>query len=403
MMLELKNIYKNYTQGKMDVPVLKDISLSVDEGEYVAIMGPSGSGKTTLMNIIGCLDSPTSGEYILEGKDISQSSDNKLSDVRLHSIGFVFQSFYLLSRQSALENVALPLLYAGVRRKERLEIARKALERVGLGDRVNFKPTQLSGGQCQRVAIARAIVNNPKVLLADEPTGALDTKSGEQIMEIFQKLNEEGVTIVMITHEPEIAAHAKRVLHIRDGMLLEAQASGTTPAGAAPVTGETPAPSVPLPPDVIPVQEFHIAPKKRPAAPQAAQPAGEKKPAAAPAAPVREALPVERQPRKPAILVDCSIPLREDLRAAKPAAKAAPLPERRRTMAQPAVERKPAAQPKPAPAPQPAKRPAAAAAPKQPSPGGFATPIPTDLGAFFPRPKRGRSTEQKPLVPRTEF
>lgn len=403
MMLELKNIYKNYTQGKMDVPVLKDISLSVDEGEYVAIMGPSGSGKTTLMNIIGCLDSPTSGEYILEGKDIAQSSDNKLSDVRLHSIGFVFQSFYLLSRQSALENVALPLLYAGVRRKERLEIARKALERVGLGDRVNFKPTQLSGGQCQRVAIARAIVNNPKVLLADEPTGALDTKSGEQIMEIFQKLNEEGVTIVMITHEPEIAAHAKRVLHIRDGMLLEAQASGTTPAGAAPVTGETPAPSVPLPPDVIPVQEFHIAPKKRPAAPKAAQPAGEKKPAAAPAAPVREALPVERQPRKPAILVDCSIPLREDLRAAKPAAKAAPLPERRRATAQPAVERKPAAQPKPAPAPQPAKRPAAAATPKQPSPGGFATPIPTDLGAFFPRPKRGRSTEQKPLVPRTEF
>lgn len=403
MMLELKNIYKNYTQGKMDVPVLKDISLSVDEGEYVAIMGPSGSGKTTLMNIIGCLDSPTSGEYILEGKDISQSSDNKLSDVRLHSIGFVFQSFYLLSRQSALENVALPLLYAGVRRKERLEIARKALERVGLGDRVNFKPTQLSGGQCQRVAIARAIVNNPKVLLADEPTGALDTKSGEQIMEIFQKLNEEGVTIVMITHEPEIAAHAKRVLHIRDGMLLEAQASGTTPAGAAPVTGETPAPSVPLPPDVIPVQEFHIAPKKRPAAPQAAQPAAEKKPAAAPAAPVREALPVERQPRKPAILVDCSIPLREDLRTAKPASKAAPLPERRRATAQPAVERKPAAQPKPAPAPQPAKRPAAAAAPKQPSPGGFATPIPTDLGAFFPRPKRGRSSEQKPLVPRTEF
>ena len=403
MMLELKNIYKNYTQGKMDVPVLKDISLSVDEGEYVAIMGPSGSGKTTLMNIIGCLDSPTSGEYILEGKDISQSSDNKLSDVRLHSIGFVFQSFYLLSRQSALENVALPLLYAGVRRKERLEIARKALERVGLGDRVNFKPTQLSGGQCQRVAIARAIVNNPKVLLADEPTGALDTKSGEQIMEIFQKLNEEGVTIVMITHEPEIAAHAKRVLHIRDGMLLEAQASGTTPAGAAPVTGETPAPSVPLPPDVIPVQEFHIAPKKRPAAPKAAQPAAGKKPAAAPAAPVREALPVERQPRKPAILVDCSIPLREDLRAAKPAPNTAPLPERRRATAQPAVERKPAAQPKPAPAPQPAKRPAAAAAPKQPSPGGFATPIPTDLGAFFPRPKRGRSAEQKPLVPRTEF
>ena len=384
MMLELKNIYKNYTQGKMDVPVLKDISLSVDEGEYVAIMGPSGSGKTTLMNIIGCLDSPTSGEYILEGKDISQSSDNKLSDVRLHSIGFVFQSFYLLSRQSALENVALPLLYAGVRRKERLEIARKALERVGLGDRVNFKPTQLSGGQCQRVAIARAIVNNPKVLLADEPTGALDTKSGEQIMEIFQKLNEEGVTIVMITHEPEIAAHAKRVLHIRDGMLLEAQASGTTPAGAAPVTGETPAPSVPLPPDVIPVQEFHIAPKKRPAAPKAAQPTAGKKPAAAPAAPVREALPVERQPRKPAILVDCSIPLREDLRAAKPAAKAAPLPERRRTTAQPAVERKPAAQPKPAPAPQPAKRPRRGGSAQAAQPGRLCHAYPHRFGGLLP-------------------
>ena len=169
MMLELRNIYKNYTQGKLDVPVLKDISLTVEEGEYVAIMGPSGSGKTTLMNIIGCLDSPTSGEYWLEGKDISQSSDSKLSDVRLHSIGFVFQSFYLLSRQSALENVALPLLYAGVRRKERQAIARKALERVGLGERVNFKPTQLSGGQCQRVAIARAIVITPRCCWPTSP------------------------------------------------------------------------------------------------------------------------------------------------------------------------------------------------------------------------------------------
>lgn len=221
MMLELKNIYKNYTQGKMDVPVLKDISLSVDEGEYVAIMGPSGSGKTTLMNIIGCLDSPTSGEYILEGKDISQSSDNKLSDVRLHSIGFVFQSFYLLSRQSALENVALPLLYAGVRRKERLEIARKALERVGLGDRVNFKPTQLSGGQCQRVAIARAMVGGPELLLADEPTGALDTAAGYQIMEIFRSLADQGMTILMITHEPSIAACADKTYHILDGQLLD--------------------------------------------------------------------------------------------------------------------------------------------------------------------------------------
>ena len=221
MILELRNICKTYTQGKLDVPVLKNVSLSVEEGEYLAIMGPSGSGKTTLMNLIGCLDTPTSGEYYLEGQDLSGESDLELSRVRLHSIGFVFQSFHLLPRQSALENVALPLQYAGVRKKERLERARQALERVGLEDRVDFKPTQLSGGQCQRVAIARAIVNNPKILLADEPTGALDTASGEQIMEVFQRLNNEGVTIVMITHEPQIAAHARRVLHIRDGQLTD--------------------------------------------------------------------------------------------------------------------------------------------------------------------------------------
>ena len=231
MMLELRDIYKTYLQGKMEVPVLRGVSLSVEEGEYLAIMGPSGSGKTTLMNIIGCLDSPTSGEYILDHEDIGKISEKRMSEVRLHSIGFVFQSFYLLSRQSALENVALPLLYAGVRRRERQEIARRALERVGLGDRTEFKPTQLSGGQCQRVAIARSIVNNPKILLADEPTGALDTRSGEQIMEIFQRLNDEGVTIVMITHEPEIAAHAKRTLHIRDGLLGDGQSA---PAKEAP-------------------------------------------------------------------------------------------------------------------------------------------------------------------------
>lgn len=243
MILELKDICKTYLQGKLEVPVLKDVTLSVDEGEYVAIMGPSGSGKTTLMNIIGCLDSPTSGEYLLEGKNVAGISDKKMSDVRLHSIGFVFQSFYLLSRQSALDNVALPLLYAGVNRKERSEIARKALERVGLGDRTDFKPTQLSGGQCQRVAIARAIVNNPKILLADEPTGALDTKSGEQIMEIFQSLNQEGVTILMITHEPEIAAHAKRVLYIRDGLLTAApQASRSDGLPGASGSGVSPAP-----------------------------------------------------------------------------------------------------------------------------------------------------------------
>lgn len=239
MILELRNIFKTYYQGKMEVPVLKDVSLSVAEGEYLAIMGPSGSGKTTLMNLIGCLDVPTSGQYLLEGQELSNESDAKLSQVRLRSIGFVFQSFYLLSRQSAVDNVALPLLYAGIRRRERTEKAKLALERVGLGDRLSFKPTQLSGGQCQRVAIARAIVNNPKILLADEPTGALDTKSGEQIMEIFQKLNDEGVTIVMITHEPEIAAHAKRTLHIRDGQLLDAP--------PAPVVLKQPEPQLQMP------------------------------------------------------------------------------------------------------------------------------------------------------------
>lgn len=221
MLLELKHIYKTYLQGKLDVPVLKNISLAVEEGEYVAIMGPSGSGKTTLMNIIGCLDYPTRGSYLLGDEDVSEYSESKLADVRLNSIGFVFQSFYLLSRQSALENVALPLLYAGVKKKERMEIAREALERVGLADRVDFKPTQLSGGQSQRVAIARAMVNNPKILLADEPTGALDTASGKQIMELFKSLNDEGVTVIMITHEPEIAAHAKRTIQIRDGRLID--------------------------------------------------------------------------------------------------------------------------------------------------------------------------------------
>ena len=221
MILELHNIYKTYIQGKMEVPVLKDISLSVDEGEYVAIMGPSGSGKTTQMNIIGCLDLPTSGTYALAGENIIGNSESKLSEIRLNSIGFVFQSFHLLPRQSAAENVALPLLYAGVPKKERRARAVRALERVGLGDRVDFKPNQLSGGQCQRVAIARAIVNNPKILLADEPTGALDSQSGAQIMELFQTLNDEGVTVVMITHDLDVANHAKRVLHIRDGQFAE--------------------------------------------------------------------------------------------------------------------------------------------------------------------------------------
>lgn len=226
MILNLQNIYKDYQQEKLVVPVLKDVSLTVEEGEYVAIMGPSGSGKTTLMNIIGCLDRPTSGTYELAGENVLKLKDRELSDLRLKSIGFVFQSFQLMPRESAVENVALPLSYAGVRKKERRDSATKALERVGLGDRVNFRPTQLSGGQKQRVAIARAMVNHPKILLADEPTGALDSKSGEQIMELFDSLNEEGVTIVMITHDPKIAAKAKRIIRIIDGEIYEGEEDG---------------------------------------------------------------------------------------------------------------------------------------------------------------------------------
>ena len=203
MILNLQNIYKDYQQDKLVVPVLKDVCLTVEEGEYVAIMGPSGSGKTTLMNIIGCLDKPTSGTYELAGEDVLKLKDKQLSDLRLRSIGFVFQSFHLMPRETAVENVSLPLSYAGVKKKERRERAIKALERVGLGDRVDFRPTQ------------------PKILLADEPTGALDSKSGEQIMELFQKLNEEGVTIVMITHDPHIASNAKRMVKIIDGEIFE--------------------------------------------------------------------------------------------------------------------------------------------------------------------------------------
>ena len=222
MLLNLSHIYKDYQQEKLVVPVLKDVSLSVEEGEYVAIMGPSGSGKTTLMNIIGCLDLPTSGTYELAGDDVLKYKDRELADVRLNSIGFVFQSFHLLPRESALENVALPLIYAGMKKADREKRAAAALDRVGLADRVDFKPTQLSGGQKQRVAIARAMVNNPKILLADEPTGALDSKSGKQIMELFDRLNEEGVTIVMITHDAKIASYAKRVIRIIYGEIEEA-------------------------------------------------------------------------------------------------------------------------------------------------------------------------------------
>ena len=221
MILELRDVCKDYTRGKNVVPVLKNVNLQVLEGDYIAIMGPSGSGKTTLMNLIGCLDLPTSGQYILKDQDMSTLNDNQLAEIRNKHIGFVFQNFYLLPKMTALDNVALPLLYAGVGQKERRARAKEALESVGLADRIHFYPNQLSGGQCQRVAIARAIVGSPELLLADEPTGALDTAAGYQIMEIFRGLADRGMTILMITHEPSIAACANKVYHILDGRLQD--------------------------------------------------------------------------------------------------------------------------------------------------------------------------------------
>lgn len=221
MLLRLEHINKDYVSGRLVVPALKDVTLCIEEGEYVAIMGPSGSGKSTLMNIIGCLDRPTSGIYELNGQSVLGRNDREMADIRLNNLGFVFQNFQLLSKQSALENVALPLVYAGVKKSERIQRAKEALCMVGLGDRLLFKPTQLSGGQKQRVAIARAMVNRPKILLADEPTGALDSKSSIQLMKLFEQLNRGGVTIIMITHAPEIAAYARRVVDIFDGEVKE--------------------------------------------------------------------------------------------------------------------------------------------------------------------------------------
>ena len=229
--LKLTDICKDYIQGKEPVRVLKNINLTVERGDYLAIMGPSGSGKTTLMNIIGCLDVPTSGHYELDGRNLQDLSDDELADIRNKHLGFVFQQFHLLPKMDAVDNVALPLLYAGVPLKERREQAEEALRAVGLGERIHFQPNQLSGGQCQRVAIARAMVGRPDLLLADEPTGALDTKAGNQIMEIFHKLSQEGMTIIMITHEPSIAACADKTYRILDGELhtdeQEAQAYET--------------------------------------------------------------------------------------------------------------------------------------------------------------------------------
>ncbi len=227
MLLDLQHIDKSYGEGDMAVPVLHDICLQMEKGEYVAVMGPSGSGKSTLMNIIGLLDVPTAGRYMLDGEDMAGKSDNELAVLRNRTIGFVFQNFNLLPRETALENVALPMVYAGIEKKERQRRAEEALMRVGLDDRMSFFPTQLSGGQRQRVAIARAMIMKPALLLADEPTGALDSVSGRQVMELFGQLNDEGTTILMITHEQEVADFAGRQMVILDGRLHGKEAAGT--------------------------------------------------------------------------------------------------------------------------------------------------------------------------------
>lgn len=223
--LTMKNIVKEYIVGGEVSRVLNGIDLEVKKGEFLAVLGPSGSGKSTLMNIIGCLDVPTSGEYTLDGKIIGQESEKVLAQIRNKEIGFIFQSFFLMQRQSALQNVKMPLIYADIPEKRQNEIARDMLEKVGLGDKVDYFPNQLSGGQQQRVAIARAMANNPAILLADEPTGALDQKTGKQVMELFHKLNDDGRTIIMITHDAKIASHASRIVRILDGNIGEGDLS----------------------------------------------------------------------------------------------------------------------------------------------------------------------------------
>ena len=218
-MLEIKKIKKIYQMGKVKVEALRGVSFYIDKGEFVAIMGPSGSGKSTLMHIIGCLDKPTEGNFVIGGKDVSKLNDDRLAEIRNKRIGFVFQQYNLLSRTSILHNVEIPLIYAGLKSKQRRKLAMQALESVGLGDRVKHKPNEISGGEKQRAAIARALVNDPLIILADEPTGNLDTKTGEEIMKIFYKLHQQGNTIIMVTHEAEVARHARRIIHLRDGLI----------------------------------------------------------------------------------------------------------------------------------------------------------------------------------------
>jgi len=220
-MISAKNVSKTYHMGSIDLTVLNKVSLEIKEGEYVAVVGPSGSGKSTLMNILGCLDVPSEGEYYLDGKEISDYTEDQLSEIRNEKIGFIFQSFNLLPKLTALENVELPLIYRGVSAKERRKIAMETLEKVGLGDRTHHKPTELSGGQQQRVAVARALAGNPPFILADEPTGNLDSKSGHDVMNMLDSMNKEGKTIVLITHENEVAEKANRIITIRDGILTE--------------------------------------------------------------------------------------------------------------------------------------------------------------------------------------